>query len=165
MTRFTTVVVGAAVGLGIGVGTAMAGPCTDQVDRLAMALSDPSGKAMGTLSGAAPGGAATDAPMPNMGEKTEASAGKSTGTLAGATPDARQGAAEPAPQVAKSAQDVRLQQQGMPTMAQGGDPAEADARLEQAKASLEKARSLDQQNDEGCMAAVQEAEQAMRAEQ
>ena len=98
--------------------------------------------------------------MPETG--TTGPTGKEQGTLAGSTPEGQSRAVDPAAGKATSAQDVRLQQQGMPTTAQGGDPRAAEGHLTQAKAALDKARSLDASNDAGCKGAVDEAKQLMR---
>jgi hypothetical protein len=152
---------GTIAALWLGIGAATAGPCTEQLDRLARALNDPTGKAMGTLAGSAPGGIEHQAPMPKD-EPAAGPTGKEAGTLAGATPDAVEGAVDPAGGRATSAQDVRLQQQGLPTMAQGGNPRAADDRLNQTRAAFDRARELDQRGDQGCMTAVEEAERLMR---
>ena len=52
-------------------------------------------------------------------------------------------------QVATSAQDVQLQQQGKPTMAQGGELQGDEERMTQAKMALEDARALDRQGSRG----------------
>jgi hypothetical protein len=67
---------------------------------------------------------------------------------------------------AASAQDVRLQQQGQPTQAeaaQNGTPAAAvgEDKLQKVAADLDRARSLDGQNDSGCMGAVNDARKDM----
>ena len=140
---------------------AAAGPCAEQIDQVARMISGGSGKETGTMAGAAAGTIENKAPQP--GPSAEG-AGKGMGTLAGPAPTGGgRNVAEPAPQVAKSPQDVRLQSQGMPTTAQGGDPRVLDENARKAMASLERARSLDQKNDQGCMAAVQEAQNLMRA--
>jgi hypothetical protein len=67
---------------------------------------------------------------------------------------------------AASAQDVRLQQQGQPTQAeaaQNGTPAAAVGadKLQKVAADLDRARSLDGQNDSGCTDAVKDARKDM----
>jgi hypothetical protein len=125
---------------------------------MAETLNSPSGKEMGTLSGGAPGAIEHQAPTPKE-PVAPGPSGKEAGTLAGAGPNAKEGAVDPAAGKATSAQDVRLQQQGLPTMAQGGDPRELQDRMNQAQAALDKARSLDQQGDESCREALQQAQQ------
>jgi hypothetical protein len=67
---------------------------------------------------------------------------------------------------AASAQDVRLQQQGQPTQAeaaQNGTPAAAVGadKLQKVAADLDRARSLDGQNDSGCTDPVKDARKDM----
>ncbi len=150
----------ACLGLAMMAGPATAGPCEAQIAELTQRMTNATGKESGTLTGGAPGAAENKAPMPEQG--TTGPTGKEQGTLAGSTPDGQKQAADPAGGKATSAQDVRLQQQGLPTTAQGGDPSALGEQLSQAKAALEKARTLDASNDAGCSGAVQEAEQLMR---
>lgn len=164
----TKVAAGAAacVGiLGVLAGPALAGPCAEQISELSRMLSnDPSmGPATtGALAGAAPGAIQQKAPAPDPdarsvdpapslspGGKTSGSAGTSEMNAASS-------------QIATSAQDVRLQQKGMPTVAQGGDPAKADDRMSQAKMALESARALDQQGSQDCMGKLDQARKLMQ---
>jgi hypothetical protein len=163
MSKFGTVVGGAVaawLGAALVAGPALAGPCEAEIAEIAKTMANASGKESGTLSGNAPGGIQNKAPMPETG--TTGPTGKEQGTLAGSTPEGQGRAVDPAAGKATSAQDVRLQQQGMPTTAQGGDPRTAEGHLTQAKAALDKARSLDASNDAGCKGAVDEAKQLMR---
>lgn len=161
MTRInrSLLMAGAAASLWLGVGTAIAGPCSAQLEQVGQVLNDPTGKGLGTLAGAKPGSIEHDAPMP-QDTPAPGPTGKEAGTLAGASPDGK--VVDPAGGKATSAQDVRLQQQGMPTMAQGGDPQATDDRLDQAKAAFERARTLDQQGDQGCTAALEEVQRLIR---
>jgi hypothetical protein len=70
---------------------------------------------------------------------------------------------------AASPQDVRLQQQGQPTQAeaaQSGRPAAAtgEDKLQKVAANLDRARSLDRNNDSGCLTAVSDARRDMAAD-
>jgi hypothetical protein len=159
MTRLGTLMAGAAFGLCLAAGQAAAGPCADQIDQVSRMMSG--GKGAGTLAGPAPGGAEKNAPMPQQA----AAAGKESGTLAGNAPGQSAGSADPTGGIATSPQDVRLQQQGMPTAAQGGNPAALDQRMQQAMAAVERARSLDQQGSQDCMAALDEAKRLAGNEQ
>jgi hypothetical protein len=84
------------------------------------------------------------------------------GTYAGNAPGSMSKPVDPAQGRATSPQDVRLQQEGRPTVAQGGDVRSVDASMTQAKAALDKARSLDAKNDASCNSAVDEARELMR---
>ena len=164
MTKFGALLAGTAtaacLAVAIPAGPAAAGPCTDQIDQVGRALSG-SGKEAGTLAGAAPGSIEGKAPMPDQGAQAAGPTGKEAGTLAGAAPDGRAGAADPAQGRATSPQDVRLQQAGQPTAAQGGDPKAMDDRMTMARMELGKARDLDQQGSADCAAALDRARKAM----
>ncbi len=163
MMKLGTILAGTAVGLFLAAGQAVAGPCADQIDQVSRQLSG--GKGAGTLAGAAPGGAEKNAPMPQTGTPdgaAEPTAGGVKGeavatTMAGNAPDSMAKPVDPANGIATSPQDVRLQQQGMPTAAQGGNPVALDQRMQQAMAAVERARSLDQQGSQDCTAALDEA--------
>lgn len=145
---------------------ALAGPCTNDINDVAKALSnDPSlgAPTTGALAGTAPG-----AIKPEQGE-TQATESASTPPAPSASADGKTGGEggmkemnAAAGQVATSAQDVRLQQQGEPTMAQGGKPDAGADRLSMAKNQLDKARQLDQQGSQDCTAAVEEARRMMQ---
>ena len=139
---------------------ALAGPCEADITKLERALNNPTGKGTGTLSGTAPGAIQNDPPMPQQSETGPT--GKEKGTLAGNSPEDQEGAVDPTGGLATSPQDVRLQQAGMPTVAQGGDPKALDESKGQAQAALDKARDLDARGDAGCRTAVDEAQQLIR---
>jgi hypothetical protein len=163
MTRYGILAGGAAVaclGLSLMAGPALAGPCSEDIAELERVMNDPTGKASGTLSGSAPGAIQNEAPMPV--ETPTGPTGKEQGTLAGNAPGDPNKVVDPTGGIATSAQDVRLQQAGQPTTAQGGDPGALDAQRGEAMAALDKARDLDAKNDSGCTAAVEEARQQFR---
>lgn len=175
MTRFGAFAGGtmaACLGVALLAGPAVAGPCEAEIAELEATMSRPTGKESGTLSGAVPDSGqsetqtAAQATIGTTGAAatpgTMGATGKEQGTLAGNAPDGQEQAVDPTGGIATSAQDVQLQQQGMPTMAQGGDPQALDERREQAQAALERARELDAVNDEGCRSAVQEAQALVR---
>lgn len=162
MTKLGTILASTALGLCLAAGQAAAGPCSDQIDQVSRMLSG--GKGAGTLSGPAPGGAEKNAPMPHDAAAAGPT-GKESGTLAGSGPDQKTAAADPTGGIATSPQDVRLQQQGMPTAAQGGNPAAMDERMHQAMMALDQARTLDQKGDQGCTAALDQAKSLAGNEQ
>lgn len=156
--------VGIAAACGLLAGPAQAGPCSTQIEEVAAMLGGPSGKEGGTLSGATPGTIQPTAPAssgtPTTGAADQSAGGeggKEMGTYAGNAPGSMEKPVDPAAGKATSAQDVRLQQQGMPTVAQGGNPAALDQRHQQAQAALDEARTLDQQGSQDCMGKLEEA--------
>jgi hypothetical protein len=161
----------ACLGMALLSGPALAGPCEAQITELATAMSRPTGKESGTLSGSVPDSNQTAAMSSQATTGTTGAAatpgtmgatGKEQGTLAGNAPDGQQQAVDPTGGKATSAQDVQLQQQGMPTMAQGGDPGAIEAQRQQAQASLDRARQLDAAGDAGCRSALDEAQRLFR---
>jgi hypothetical protein len=158
--------------LALSGGVALAGPCSQEIIALQQNLSS---------SDAGSGPVLTSA---QSGTSREVSEG---GSSVRSTSEASRSAAEVrAPQQANgsdrvgptgavgqatagsaaSAQDVRLQQQGLPTQAEAarnGTPAAArgEGKLQRVSAALDRARSLDQNNDSACMGAVDEAKKAM----
>ena len=153
-----------------GLSIALAGPCSDQIAELSRLTT---GGASPTATGATSSGAV------NPGATVVGGSAATTGTVGAAgggmkpgeaaqsgtgrmTADQRSGTHEmnvAAGQVATSAEDVRRQQEGRPTMAQAAD--QASARLPAAKAKLDQARLLDEQGNSGCMALVNEARAAL----
>ena len=170
MSKLSMLLAGSALAACLAVaaapGVAQAGPCTNDINDVAKALSnDPSlgAPTTGALAGAAPGAI-------KAGEgDTQATESDSTPPAPSASADGKTGGEggmkemnAAAGQVATSAQDVRLQQQGQPTMAQGGKPDAGAERMSMAKNQLDKARQLDQQGNQDCAAAVQEARKMMQ---
>ena len=88
--------------------------------------------------------------------------GKEAGTMAGNAPNSMGKPVDPANGRATSPQDVRLQTAGEPTTAQGSNPKALDTHMSQAKAALDKAKSLDAKNDASCGSAVDQARDLMR---
>jgi hypothetical protein len=128
-----------------GVGFAAAGPCTTQIGNVSKLLASHDAGS-GPTAGAATGSQAqTSAPSEHP-------------------PTAVMGAQ--VQDKAASPEDVRRQTQGQPTAAQAGNagaPGSATA-MNEAMASLERARALDAQGNEAdCMAAVRQAEQLATA--
>ena len=145
--------------LSVAAGTAHAGPCTQQIADVAKELSRTASlgpATTGALSGSAPGSIAKNAPAPKAPPAPSAGQAEKSGG-AGATQEINNATA----QIATSPQDVRLQQKGQPTVAQGGNAAAAEP-MAKAKSELEKARRLDQSNDGGCQAPLQEAQRLMK---
>lgn len=127
---------------------ALAGPCTEEIAEVRKTLSQsPSlgAATTGAISGAAPGSIPeTAAPSPSSADeaKTAGDAGMTQMNKASG-------------QIATSAQDARLQQQGQPTVAQGGNPASSD-KMTMAKNEFDRAVMLDQQGSADCTGALSE---------
>jgi hypothetical protein len=116
--------IGAGLALGLLPGAAAAGPCEQQISELGRTLSDEptlGPVTSGALAGAAPGAIERDAPMPDPAAASVDSAPSLSegGETSGSAGTSEMNAASA--QVATSAQDVQLQQQGKPIMAQGGE--------------------------------------------
>ncbi len=167
---------------------ASAGPCSDDIAELSRTLSASPAlggtPTTGALAGAGPG----NAPSPAGGG---GSAVPSPDRAAGTTAESRQGGsagtrelnAVVGNQIATSPEDVRRQQQGLPTAAaaaEAGQRAQSDRqrvevvpgtpgstpapdnRAERAKAELETARALDARDDGACRDAVTRVRRAMQ---
>ncbi len=155
---------------------ATAGPCSDQIAELGRKLAqNPSlgPVTTGTLSGSNPGSApSATAPQPAAPPTTGTSADNRVGGTAGT----KEANAVVGNNIATSSQDVRRQQEGLPTAAavaaagsgktvetapgQGGNAAPND-RMSQAKMELEKARQLDQKDDPSCRGSIDRTRQLM----
>ena len=155
-------------------GAAAAGPCSDQIAELGRKLSQsPSlGPATtGTLTGSNPNSA--------PGASSAASAaptgtGTSNDNRVGGTAGTKEANAAVGNMVATSSQDVRRQQEGLPTaaaVAAAGSgksvettPGQASGagpndKMSEAKAELEKARMMDAKDDGACHGAIDRARQ------
>ena len=176
-----------AFGMALLPAGAYAGPCADDIAELSRTLSASpalSGSpTTGALSGAGPG----NAPSPAGGGAATPSPDRAAGTSA----DSRQGGsagtrelnAVVGNQVATSPDDVRRQQQGLPTTAaaaEAGQRAQSDRqrvevvpaapgsapgpddRAARAKTELETARALDARDDGACRDAITRVRQAMQ---
>ena len=153
-------------------GAASAGPCTDQIAALSRTLSDSPSLGpitTGTLGGP---GAAT----PSQPATPPSPAGTSADARVGGTAGTKEANAAVGNLIATSPQDVRRQQEGLPTAAAtaaagsaksvettpgAGGGAMPNDRMSQAKAELERARVLDQQDDKACSQAVDRTRQLM----
>ena len=153
-----TVLVVLATLLAVGIADASAGPCTQQIADLkkAMATSPSMGAATtGVISGTVnrTNGGASEA---NTARDASTNSGKaeSRGVGAGGTKDVSAAAG----QIATSPEDVRRQQQGMPTQAQAPNVKDdaADNGTE-AKNKLQAATDLDAKGDAGCSGPLDEA--------
>jgi hypothetical protein len=144
------------------VGPATAGPCENDITELQRQIDNPTGKSGGTLSAAVPGGTENKAPAPDQtaGSPDPAPSGTEGGKTSGAGATSEMNAASA--QIATSAQDVRLQQAGQPTTAQGGNPNTVDAQLRKVAEAVVRAKELDAKNDAGCQSAVDEARNLLR---
>ena len=153
-------------------GAAVASPCSEQIAALQKSLSSRDAGA-GPVQMTAGGGASSQvseagSSVRNTSEASRSAAevratGKSSGSDRVGPTDAMGQATGGS---AASAQDVRLQQQGQPTQAeaaQNGTPAAAvgEDKLQKVAVDLDRARSLDGQNDSGCMGAVNDARKDM----
>jgi len=153
-------------------GAALAGPCSEQIAALQQSLSSRDAGA-GPVQMTAGGGTSSQASeagssVRNTSEASRTAAElRATGQGSGSERVGPTGALGRATGgSAASAQDVRLQQQGLPTQAeatQNGTPAAAvgEDKLQKVAADLDRARSLDAKNDSGCMDAVNNARKAM----
>lgn len=153
---------------------AAAGPCSDQIAELGRKLSQ--SPSLGPVTtGALPGSNPNNAPGTSS---TASAAPPPTGTSAdnrvGGTAGTKEVNAAVGNTVATSPQDVRRQQEGLPTAAAvaaaGSDksvettPGHASGagpndRMSEAKAELEKARKMDSQDDAACRGALDRARQ------
>ena len=155
------------------ISASLAGPCSSDIAELGKTLSQSSSlgpATTGALSGSAPGSiqpATEDGSTSTKGTTADKNVGGTAGTkemnaVAG--------------QVATSADDVRRQQQGLPTAAQAAAaasknsvetaPAQTsnampDERMAKAKMELEKARTLDQQGDSACATSIKHTRELM----
>lgn len=153
---------------------AAAGPCSDQIAELGRKLSQSPSLGpvtTGTLTGSnpnnAPGTSKTAGTPPS-------STGTSAGNRVGGTAGTKELNAAVGNTVATSTQDVRRQQEGLPTAAavaaagsgksvettpgHASGPGPND-RMSEAKAELEKARMMDQKGDGACRGAIDKARQ------
>ena len=146
---------------------ALAGPCSDGIADLGRKLSSSSALGpvtTGTLTGAGP---TTAQPTPNPG--APGTGGTSASNTLGGTAGTKEANASVGNLVATSPQDVRRQQEGLPTAASTAaagpnSPAAGkmpDRDMSMAKMELEKARMLDQANDPACKAALDHTRQLM----
>jgi hypothetical protein len=160
-------------------GAAAAGPCSDQIAELGRKLSQsPSlGPATtGTLAGSNPNNAPGASPAASAAPQPT---GTSADNRVGGTLGTKEANAAVGNMVATSSQDVRRQQEGLPTAAavagagsgksiettpgQGG-PGQASGvgpndKMSEAKAELEKARMMDAKDDGACRGAIDRARQ------
>lgn len=162
--------------LSLGSSMAVAGPCSEQISELGRTLSQNSSLGpvtTGTLSGSNPGSAPGASAQPAAPATTGTSADNRVGGSAGT----KEANAAVGNQIATSSQDVRRQQEGLPTAAavasagsnrsvettpgQGGSAMPND-RMSQAKMELEKARMLDQSNDQACAGSIERTRELMK---
>ncbi len=160
--------------LAVPVGAA-AGPCSDQIAELGRKLAQSPSLGpvtTGTLSGSNPNSAPTRAPE----AAAPSAAGTSADNKVGGTAGTKELNASVGNNIATSSQDVRRQQEGLPTAAavaaagsgksvettpgQASSPA-PDDRMSQAKMELEKARQLDQKDDPACRGSIDRTRQIM----
>ena len=159
--------------LAIGLAMAMpayAGPCSTQIAQLDKTLSQSPAlgpATTGALAGSGPGAIKTN---PQANTQASATGTSAAGKLGGTAGTKEMSAASN--QVATSAQDVRRQQEGKPTMAAatsapasssietkpGNAAAQSGDRLSEAKMDVAQARALDAKGDQSCMAAVKRAQ-------
>ena len=182
MNSTNKLVAGACLAFGVALAPAgaFAGPCSNEIAELARTLSATPAlggtPTTGALSGAGPGNAPSPA---NSGGSATPSPDRTAGTSAdnrqGGSAGTRELNAVVGNQIATSPEDVRRQQQGLPTAAAAaemgqraqsdrqrvevvpGAPGAApgsDARLSRAKDEFEAARALDLRDDPSCSDAV-----------
>lgn len=153
---------------------AAAGPCSNDIAELGRKLSQ--SPSLGPVTtGALPGSNPSNAPgMAPAAGAAPASTGTSADNRVGGTAGTKELNAAVGNTVATSSQDVRRQQEGLPTAAavaaagsgksvettpgQASGPGPND-RMSEAKAELEKARMMDQKDDKACSGATDRARQ------
>ncbi len=154
---------------------AAAGPCSDQIAELGRKLAQSPSLGpvtTGTLTGSNPGSAPNTASQPGASPSTGTSADNRVGGTAGT----KELNASVGNNIATSSQDVRRQQEGLPTAAAvaaagsgksietkpgQGSSAEPNDKMSQAKMELEKARQLDQKDDPSCRDSIERTRQLM----
>ena len=155
---------------------AAAGPCSDQIAELGRTLAQSPSLGpvtTGTLGGSNPG----SAPSPAAAQPGAATAtGTSADNRVGGTAGTKEANAVVGNNIATSSQDVRRQQEGLPTAAAvasanagksiettpgQGSSAQPNDRMSQAKMELEKARELDQKDDSSCRGSIDRTRQLM----
>lgn len=144
---------GLILAMGWAAAPAVAGPCTEEIAEVRKTLSqtpDLGAATTGALSGSAPGSVPETAPPAGAKADQEKTAGDAGMTQMN----------QASGQVATSAQDVRQQQKGQPTAAQGGDTASSD-KMTMAKNELDRAVMLDQQGSADCTGALGEVRRMM----
>ena len=155
---------------------AKAGPCSDQIADLGRKLAQSPSLGpvtTGALTGSNPGNAPSAAPQPGAPPTTGTSADNRVGGTAGT----KEVNAAVGNLVATSPQDVRRQQEGLPTAAAvaatgsgksvettpgQGSSAMPNDRMSEAKMELDRARMLDQKDDGSCKQAVEHTQQLMQ---
>jgi len=153
-----------------------AGPCSDQIADLGRKLAQSPSMGpvtTGTLSGSNPGSAPTAG---GSQPGAPATTGTSADNRVGGTAGTKEVNAAVGNNIATSSQDVRRQQEGLPTAAATaaagsgksvettpgqGSSAMPNDRMSQAKMELEKARMLDQKDDPACSGAIDRTKQLM----
>ena len=173
-----------AVVIGLGCASAftnapaIAGPCTADINDLGRTLSQSPvlGPATtGTLQGAGPT-AASAVPADKPGSPT--TTGTSADNRVGGTLGTKEANAAVGNLVATSPQDVRRQSQGLPTAAAAaaaaghnsvetvprvGSAQQEDRSMAEAKMALERARTLDHDNNPACKDAIEQTRKLMQA--
>lgn len=153
---------------------AAAGPCSDQIAEIGRKLSQ--SPSLGPVTtGALPGSNPSNAPATSAAASAApGSTGTSADNRVGGTAGTKEVNAAVGNNIATSSQDVRRQQEGLPTaaaVAAAGSgksvettPGQASGagpndKMSEAKAELEKARMMDQKDDKACSGAVDRARQ------
>ena len=170
------VILAGFAGLAFSAGAAMAGPCTDQIAELGRTLAQSPAVGpvtTGALGGAAPTSVQTTTDRPGAPSTTGTSADNRVGGSAGT----KEVNAAVGNLVATSSQDTRRQQEGLPTAAAQAAAADKQSvetaprlgsgqqpndNMSMAKMELEKARMLDQSNDQACMGSIDKTRQLIK---
>ena len=161
--------------LGLAPALALAGPCSDQIAELGKTLSqNPSlgaSPTTGALTGSNPGSAPTNAPSVEPTTKGTSADSRMGGTAA--TKELNSASSL----IATSSQDVRRQQEGLPTAAataamQGkksvetvpklGQAPSSDDRMSMAKSELQNAVALDKKDDSLCLDSILKVRNLMK---
>ncbi len=162
------------------IGTAFAGPCSQQIDALQQTLSSRDAGAGPVLATGGKSGVSREISEAGSSVRNTPEASRSPAEVRQSANQSPNGAGAghigPTGAVgqattgsAASSQDARLQQQGRPTQAEAarnGTPeaAAAEDKVQKITAALDRARSLDRNNDSACMGALDEAKHAMAAD-
>ena len=151
----TLTAIGFAMAAALPPTAAWAGPCSDEIASLRRALADDpamGAPVTGSISGTAARGASGSTEAMTSGAPSTSAGGRTSGE--GGLKEMNAASA----QIATSPEDVRRQQQGLPTAAQ--DPARASQPADSSSAArnkLAEAAALDSRGDAGCKAALGEA--------
>jgi len=155
--KLTLIALGAGAGCLLMAGSAMAGPCTAQIEQMRQLQSTDAG--MGPTGGASPNGA-------NTMDQTASNSASPSGSSQTPTHPPTGTMNEASQNKATSAQDVQNQNTGQATMAdQANGTASSTGGNSEAAAALARAQELDRAGDAGCMTELNKAQDALKKTQ